>query len=133
MKLPKSDPGYFPPTRELPDSTHDILHSFADFPVYEKANLVDQDFGDIGTDDASLSKLKEFLQEAIELEHATIPLYFAALVSIKPGANTEAAELIRSILIEEMLHFAMASNMLIAIGGTPDIAKRDFVPNFWNG
>lgn len=74
------------------------------------------------------SDLHEHLQGAIELEHAVIPPYLQALYSIKRGKNQIAAGLIRSIVIEEMLHMTIAANVLIAIGGSPDIKKPTFVP-----
>jgi hypothetical protein len=74
--------------------------------------------------------LYEYLQRAIELEHSTIPPYLQALYSIKHGANTIAADLIRSIVIEEMLHITIAANVLNAIGGEPEINKPTFIPNY---
>ena len=67
------------------------------------------------------------LQTAIELEHSTIPVYLTALYSIKPNANREVAALIRSVVIEEMLHMALACNILISIGGSPSIGQPGFI------
>ena len=66
-------------------------------------------------------KLSRWLQTALELEFATIPPYLTALLSIKLPANREAAELIRSVMIEEMLHFALVANIINAVGGTPTL------------
>jgi hypothetical protein len=74
------------------------------------------------------SDLYDHLQAAIELEHATIPPYLQALYSIKHDQNTIVAALIRSIVVEEMLHMTIAANVLNAIGGQPVINKPDFVP-----
>ena len=74
------------------------------------------------------SDLYEYLQSAIELEHATIPAYLQALYSLKHAKNTVIAWLIRSIVVEEMLHMTIAANVLNAIGGQPVINKPDFVP-----
>jgi Ferritin-like len=49
------------------------------------------------------SDLYEHLQAAIELEHSTIPLYLTALYSIQPNSNREVAEIIFSVVREEML------------------------------
>jgi|RhiMethySRZTD1v2_1073278.scaffolds.fasta_scaffold00178_45 hypothetical protein len=76
------------------------------------------------------TELYPWLQKAIELEHSTIPPYLAALFSLKPGANDEIARLIRSIVIEEMLHLTIASNILIAIGGRPQINSSSFIPQY---
>jgi rubrerythrin len=74
--------------------------------------------------------LYPWLQNAIELEHSTIPPYLTAMFSLKPGTNDEIARLIRSIVVEEMLHMTIASNILIAIKGTPEINKPGFIPKY---
>ena len=53
---------------------------------------------------ATIESLREHLQWAIELEHFTLPPYFCALYSLDPARNSEAAELMTSVLVEEMLH-----------------------------
>jgi hypothetical protein len=70
------------------------------------------------------------LQNAIRLEHSTIPPYIAAMFSLKPGTNKSIANLIRSIVIQEMQHMTIASNILIAIGGQPEINTKDFIPEY---
>src|SRR6266700_3227795 len=70
------------------------------------------------------------LQQAIQLEHATIPTYLYALYSIKQDSNTAIQDLIRSIVIQEMLHMALACNLLNAIGGSPVIDRPEFVPQY---
>jgi Ferritin-like len=76
------------------------------------------------------SDLYQYLQGAIELEHSTIPPYLQALYSIKHGANTIVSDLIRSIVVEEMLHMTIAANVLNAIGGKPKINKPEFIPRY---
>lgn len=78
----------------------------------------------------SPSDLYPIIQSAIELEHATIPPYLTALFSIKDGYNLQAAEIIESVVIEEMLHFTIACNLLNAIGGSPDVANPQFIPSY---
>jgi len=78
----------------------------------------------------TLDGLKSALQNAIELEHSTIPPYLYALYSIKPGENLEVAGLIKGIVIQEMLHMALDCNILNAIGGAPDIDTPCFIPNY---
>ena len=68
---------------------------------------------------SSLDSLRKHLQWAIELEHATLPPYMTALYSIKEGTNVESVEVIKSVFLEEMLHIALAANILNAIGGSP--------------
>ena len=79
--------------------------------------------------------LYEYLQGAIELEHSTIPPYLTALYSLTPAPphtnkNRAVARIIRSIVIEEMLHMTIAANLLNAIGGSPNINKPGFVPTY---
>lgn len=88
----------------------------------------------------TLEQLREHLQAAVELEHSTIPPYLCGLYTIRqdtagfasvpPGANVMAVEIIRSVVVEEMLHMVLASNVLNAIGGAPSIAHPDFVPPY---
>ena len=70
-----------------------------------------------------LESLRHHLQEALEIEHATIPPYLCALYSIPEGSNREAASVIRSVVMEEMLHLTLVANVMNAVGGTPAIAK----------
>lgn len=79
---------------------------------------------------ADIASLRQHLQWAIELEHATLPPYLCALYSIKEGSNPEAAEILRSIFMEEMLHLTLAANILIAVGGSPQIDSPDFLPSY---
>ena len=79
---------------------------------------------------ACAADLYFYLQKAVELEHSTIPPYLTALFSLKPGTNQRIGELIRSIAIEEMLHMTISANILIAIGGHPQINKKDFIPSY---
>jgi hypothetical protein len=78
----------------------------------------------------TLDELKEHLQWAIKLEHCTIPPYLCALYSIKDGANPASAAILRSVVMEEMLHMALAANLLNAVGGTPRIDDPEFVPRY---
>src|SRR5271165_3456992 len=70
------------------------------------------------------------LQNAIELEHSTIPPYITAMFSLKSGTNKSIANLIRSIVIQEMQHMTIAANILIAIGGKPEINEKGFIPEY---
>lgn len=64
--------------------------------------------------------IKSSLQAAVALELSTIPPYLCGLWSIK-NPQEEAAQLIRSVVIDEMFHMGLVCNMLSAIGGTPRI------------
>ena len=79
-------------------------------------------------DNCTIESLKQHVQQAVELEFATIPLYMTSLYSIVDGCNSEVYSLIRSILMQEMLHMAQVANLLIALGGTPQIDSADAAP-----
>lgn len=76
------------------------------------------------------SDLQSQLQTAIQLEFATIPVYLTALYSIKDGCNREIYSLIRSVVMQEMLHVTQAANILIATGGQPVIDSADTAPSY---
>ena len=69
------------------------------------------------------------LQTAFELEWSTIPPYMVAILSMKLTANRQAANLIRGVMMEEMLHMALVANVLNAVGGTVHISPRN-VPSY---
>jgi hypothetical protein len=91
-----------------------------------------------------LEWLKKSLQAAIKLEFSTIPPYLCALWSIDSRTPAEkesnagpvspngfVADAIRDqIAREEMLHFAIACNLLSAIGGTPSLNTPDGIPTY---
>jgi hypothetical protein len=70
------------------------------------------------------------LQNAIKLEHATIPVYLYALYSLDPARNAAIAAIVRSVVIEEMLHMNLACNVLNALGGSPVIDTPGFIPTY---
>lgn len=113
---PVTDPNYMPVTRDLSEGKRKMIRKWLDNPVYMNLD--------------SAEDLMQALQLAIELEHATIPPYLCALYSIKPGTNIEVAELIRSVVVEEMLHMALVANIFISIGGHPNIGHARFVPQY---
>ncbi|SOD82287.1 ferritin-like domain-containing protein [Spirosoma fluviale] len=78
----------------------------------------------------TLDELKSALQTAIELEHSTIPPYLCALYSIKENSNRVATAIIRSVVVEEMLHMILAANLLNAIGGEPKINAKCLIPTY---
>ncbi|MFF7213745.1 ferritin-like protein [Streptomyces sp. NPDC008238] len=76
----------------------------------------------------TLDDLRQHLQWAIELEHATLPPYLTALYSLDPGRNPNAAQLIGGVFVEEMIHLALAANLLNAVGGQPRLDAPDLLP-----
>src|SRR5215212_1779109 len=63
------------------------------------------------------------LQWALSVEVSTIPPYLCALYSIQ-DRGTDAAALVRSVVIEEMLHAATVANLMNAIGGDPSLGPE---------
>lgn len=78
----------------------------------------------------TLEQLREHLQWAIELEHATIPPYLYAMYTLRPDANPEAYYVIRSVVVEEMLHMTLAANLLNAVGRRPVVDSPGFIPDY---
>lgn len=66
--------------------------------------------------------LRHSLQAAIAIEHSTLPLYCAAMFSLEVQ-NYSTYNIIRGVLMEEMVHMAIAANILAALGGSPQIKK----------
>ena len=73
----------------------------------------------------TLQYARDLLQQAVMVEHSTIPLYLTALFSIANGSEVAAAT-IHSVVIEEMLHMTIAANTLNAVGGAPMIDAPHF-------
>lgn len=113
---PISSPNYMPVTRDLSGGKLHMIRKWLDNPVYMNLD--------------SVENLHRALQTAIELEHSTIPPYLCALYSIKPDCNIEVSGLIRSVVIEEMLHMALVCNIMISLGGSPNINHSRFVPKY---
>lgn len=72
----------------------------------------------------------DVLQSAVELEHSTIPPYLYALYSLDTAKNPLIAEIIQSVVVEEMLHMTLACNVLNALGGSPQIDQPGFIPPY---
>ncbi|SDL17150.1 Ferritin-like [Nonomuraea maritima] len=78
----------------------------------------------------TLDSLREHLQWAVELEHATLPPYLCALYSLDPELNPEATEVVGSVFVEEMLHLTLAANLLNAVGGRPRLDMPEMLPPY---
>ncbi len=74
--------------------------------------------------------LQEFLQLAILIEHSTIPPYLTALYSIKDGTNLLASQVIRSVVVEEMLHMIMVCNVMNAVNIQPSVNRPQNYPSY---
>jgi len=73
--------------------------------------------------------LKGALHLAMRLEFATIPPYLCAQWSVKHDPDRTEGVLHR-VVSQEMNHFALAGNLLTAVGGTPSVAHADFLPGY---
>ncbi len=65
--------------------------------------------------DVTVQYVQDLLQDAIKVEHSTVPLYLTTLYSIV-DQNSFEAQTMKSVVMEEMLHMVRAANVLNAIG-----------------
>lgn len=84
---------------------------------------------------ARMENLRALLRCAMTVELTTIPAYLTASFSLEDGApgvarNVVARELLRSVLVEEMLHLTLVANILNAVGGRPALDCGDWVPAY---
>ena len=77
---------------------------------------------------ADIEDLRRHLQWAVEVEHCTIPPYECAVWSVV-DPDSAAATSIKYVVREEMLHAALAANILTAVGGRPRFTG-DAVPRY---
>jgi hypothetical protein len=71
-----------------------------------------------------LPKLRRLLQYAVQLEFATIPPYLTAMYSMQ-DKKSYAYHLVRSVVMEEMVHLNLAANLLNAVGGSVWLVTRE--------
>jgi hypothetical protein len=69
----------------------------------------------------TIDDLRDYLDAAVQLELSVIPPYMCALYSIEPEANETCQQILRSVIVEEMLHLINAANTLNAVGGRPTL------------
>lgn len=84
--------------------------------------------------------LHDLLQKAVMLELSTIPAYATACYSIKEQSqydrsapqivNAEPIEVIRQVMVEEMLHMVLAANVLNALRGRPRLNDPAQLPHY---
>ena len=68
--------------------------------------------------------LRLHLDWAIHVELTTIPLYLYAMYSLREETS-EAHSVIRSIVVEEMLHMCLACNLLLSVSAEhPEVVQR---------
>jgi len=78
----------------------------------------------------TVQDLHQYLATAMQLEHATIPPYLTALYSMHADSNLEAAEVLRIVVVEEMLHLTLVANLMNAVGMRADLTAPGFVPHY---
>jgi hypothetical protein len=76
----------------------------------------------------TVEDVRDHLLLATSIELSTIPPYLFAMYSIK-DQESDAARLIASVVVEEMLHACLVTNLLLAIGGEPDFGY-DTIPTY---
>jgi len=76
----------------------------------------------------TVEDLRGHVALATRVELSTIPPYLFAMYSIK-DQECDAARLIASVVVEEMLHVSLTTNLLLAIGGEPDFGP-DVIPRY---
>lgn len=76
----------------------------------------------------SIEDLRSHIALATKVELSTIPPYLYAMYSIE-DQQSEAARLIASVVVEEMLHVALTTNLLLAVGGEPSFGY-DVIPSY---
>ncbi len=90
-------------------------------------------FTDRRREACNVENLRKQVQTAVELEWATIPTYLNSLFSIINGSigpNAAIYNMIQEIVIEEMHHFNLAANILIALDGYPVIDAKNVTPQY---
>lgn len=76
----------------------------------------------------TIEDLRSHIALATRVELSTIPPYLYAMYSIE-DQQSEAARLIASVVVEEMLHVALTTNLLLAVGGEPYFGY-DAIPTY---
>ena len=121
LELPMSHPNHMPVTRDLSTSKRKVIMEWLS---KEKPLIGEpQKF-------YSVEHLRQDLQIALQLEHSTIPPYLTALASIKNSYNSKIQRVMKTIIIQEMMHMALVANILNAVGGKPSLYSKNFIPHY---
>lgn len=85
-------------------------------------------------------ELRSLMAQAIRIELTTIPPYATAAYTIcevgqydriaPTEVNAEPLEVIRQVMIEEMLHMTLAANILNALGGSVILNQPSAIPSY---
>ena len=121
LMLPIHHPNHMPASRDLSASKRQVIVKWLSNDSPAKGNPEHY---------YSVEHLRQDLQNALELEHSTIPPYLTALASIKFSYNLEVQGILKEIIIQEMMHMALVANILNAIGGQPSLYSKEFIPRY---
>ncbi|WLE96210.1 MAG: ferritin-like domain-containing protein [Candidatus Electrothrix communis] len=69
--------------------------------------------------------VQEHAQVAVQIELYTLPFYITAMTSIK-DTSCDAYKCIGSVIMEEMLHMQLASNLCLALDTKPDFSPPQY-------
>eukprot|EP00731_Ephydatia_muelleri_P002393 Em0001g2393a len=118
------------PSQDTADQYLQKLYTRTHFPRNGRIRPLLKLIQSYDTDVCSLENLKLQLQQAVELEFATIPPYLTSMYSIVEGCNTIIYQKIRSVVTHKMQHLLQVANILIAIGGRPIIDSNITAPSY---
>ena len=76
----------------------------------------------------SIDDLRAHVALATRVELSTIPPYLYSMYSIRDQTSAPA-RIMASIVVEEMLHVCLTTNLLLALGGEPDFS-RESIPAY---
>ena len=71
----------------------------------------------------SIEDLRSHVALATKVELSTIPPYLYSMYSIEDQASAPA-RMMASIVVEEMLHVSLTTNLLLALGGQPSFGRE---------
>jgi hypothetical protein len=69
--------------------------------------------------------VQEHAQAAVAVEFYTLPFYITAMCSIKEE-HCETVQIIRSVILEEMLHVQLAANLCLALDTAPNFKPPQY-------
>ncbi|KAG8759786.1 hypothetical protein FRC11_001400 [Ceratobasidium sp. 423] len=132
VPLKTATPGYASVSHRLPIFYFNMSSSAKpeDGPVFKPPTSPPKEW--------TVEELQNHLQSAVKLELTTIPLYLFAMYSInrdsgdskrKADAQT-ARDTIHKIVLQEMLHLALAGNCLTAVRGRPRLYGDPYTPTY---
>jgi hypothetical protein len=78
----------------------------------------------------SARELQPYLQGMLELKIATIPPCLTALFSLCDGKNGAIREVLRGVIVDEMLHVALIANILNAMQCRPIVSAQDLARGY---